>query len=48
MLATLPTDVAGNPFWFFVKVVGGAGGLMALGLVLYAFAARKRQAGAVA
>ncbi len=48
VLATLPTGVAGNPFWFFVKVVGGAGGLMALGLVFYAFAARKRQAGAVA
>ena len=44
VLATLPTDVAGNPFWFFVKVVGGAGGLMALGLVFYAFAARKKQA----
>jgi len=35
VLATLPTEVATSPLWFFVKVVGGAVGLIAVGLVFY-------------
>lgn len=35
VLATLPTDVARSPLWFFTKVVGGAAGLLAVGLVFY-------------
>ena len=35
VLATLPTDVAASPTWFFVKVVGGASLLMALGMLFY-------------
>ena len=35
ILATIPTEVAASPLWFFVKVVGGAAGLIAVGLVFY-------------
>ncbi|MFB0515313.1 MAG: APC family permease [Candidatus Neomarinimicrobiota bacterium] len=35
VLATLPTDVATSPLWFVTKVVGGAVGLVAVGLVFY-------------
>jgi len=35
VLATLPTEVATSPLWFFVKVVGGAAGLIVVGLVFY-------------
>ncbi len=35
VLATIPTEVVASPLWFFVKVVGGAAGLIAVGLVFY-------------
>ncbi len=35
VLASLPTDVATSPIWFFVKVVGGATLLMAVGMLFY-------------
>jgi len=35
VLATLPTEEATSPLWFFVKVVGGAAGLIVVGLVFY-------------
>lgn len=35
VLATLPTEVATSPLWFIVKVVGGAAGLIVVGLVFY-------------
>ena len=35
VLATIPTEVVASPLWFFVKVVGGAAGLLAVGLVFY-------------
>jgi amino acid transporter len=35
VLATIPTEVATSPWWFFSKVVGGAAALLAVGLVFY-------------
>ncbi len=35
VLATFPTEVVTSPLWFFAKVVGGAAGLIAVGLVFY-------------
>ena len=42
VLASLPTEVTTAPIWFFVKVVGGAAGLLAVGLVFYLRSARGR------
>ncbi len=41
ILSTLPTDVATSPAVFVGKVVGGAAGLMAVGLAFYYAAVRK-------
>ncbi|MBA7598736.1 Putrescine transporter PotE [subsurface metagenome] len=35
VLATIPAEVVASPLRFFVKVVGGAAGLIAIGLVFY-------------
>jgi hypothetical protein len=35
VLATIPTDLVTSPFWFFLKVVGGAAGLILVGLFFY-------------
>ena len=35
VLAMLPTEVVAEPWWFFIRVVGGAAGLIAVGLVFY-------------
>ncbi len=41
VLSTLPGDVAARPGLFVAKVIGGAMGLLAVGLVFYATARRK-------
>ncbi len=42
VLASLPGDTA-RPLWFFAKVVGGALGLMLVGIVFYWLASRRRR-----
>jgi hypothetical protein len=42
VLSALPSDVAASPVLFVAKIVGGAGGLMAIGLVFYISAMRRR------
>jgi len=42
VLSALPSDVAASPVLFVAKIVGGAGGLMAIGLVFYVSAMRRR------
>ncbi|MEE8147787.1 MAG: APC family permease [Longimicrobiales bacterium] len=42
VLSALPSDVVASPVVFVAKIVGGAGGLMAIGLVFYVSAMRRR------
>ncbi|MFC1547211.1 APC family permease [Candidatus Neomarinimicrobiota bacterium] len=41
VLATIPSDLVTSPFWFFLKVVGGAAGLILVGLFFYFRSARQ-------
>jgi hypothetical protein len=41
VLATIPTDLVTSPFWFLLKVVGGAAGLILVGLFFYFRSARQ-------
>ena len=43
VLASIPSEVAAAPVWFFVKVVGGAAGLLLVGLAFYFWNARVRR-----
>ncbi|UCD37358.1 MAG: amino acid permease [Fidelibacterota bacterium] len=35
ILATIPTEIATSPLWFVLKVIGGAVGLLVVGLLFY-------------
>ncbi len=41
VLSALPSNVTASPVLFVAKIVGGAGGLMAIGLVFYVSAMRR-------